>query len=152
MAIAAALTLAAGCASQPDVRDIEVSDAVATEPIMGERGALYFAIENRGPDADALLAISTAAAAAAEIHRTVSEGGMGRMEPVDSLPLAAGGTLSLAPGGYHVMLLQLRRQFSAGDTLTATLRFQHHEEITIRAPVVAHADLEAALGASHVHD
>jgi copper(I)-binding protein len=115
---------------------------------MGERAAMYFTVQNGGDQDDQLLAITTTVAGAAEIHRTFQDGGMVRMEPVASLDVPAGGLLRLAPGGYHVMLLDLQEHLWAGDRFDATLHFRHAGEIAVRARVVELADIEEALAES----
>jgi copper(I)-binding protein len=51
-------------------------------------------------------------------------GGMMSMKPVDAIPVPAGETVDLKPGGYHVMLIGLTKDLKAGDTLDVTLTFE----------------------------
>ena len=63
--------------------------------------------------------------------------GMGTMtmQPVDSIELPAGETVSLEPGGYHVMLLDLAAPLEVGDTFELTLSFEHAPDQTITVEV-----------------
>lgn len=141
--------LLAACESRP-AGDFEmaVSAAVVAEPVLGERAALYFVVSNRGAQDEELTAISTPAAERAEIHRTLDHGSLMVMEPVGSLIIPAGATVRLAPGGHHVMLLNLTRPLAAGDTVQATLHFRVAGELVVAARVVAYSELEKSIGAA----
>ncbi|MBS1848201.1 MAG: copper chaperone PCu(A)C [Actinobacteria bacterium] len=69
---------------------------------------------------------------------TMAGGGMLTMRPVDSIPVPAGGQVALAPGGYHVMVMGLRRNLVPGDTFRITVRFAHAGAVgvpvTVRKP------------------
>ncbi len=126
---------------------LHVSAALVAEPVLGERAAMYLTIANRSGRNDELLSVSTELAGRAEIHRSVDRGGMVTMEPVATLNLPDGATVSLAPGGHHIMLLELGRDLRPGDIVPAALHFRHAAPIRIKARVVAYTDLEEALGA-----
>jgi len=142
----AATFAATGCSSRTaGGSDIEISSVYIAEPVMGERAALYFTLTNRASIADDLMAVSTPIAEMAEIHRTIADGGMMRMEPVESLRVSPGETLHLAPGGYHVMLLNLTRQIEPGDIVEVTLTFRRTGALSSRARVIALPKLEGVL-------
>lgn len=135
-----------GCSSREAAEsNLEISSVYISEPVMGERTAMYFTVANHGSVADHLVAVSTPIAKRAEIHRTVADGGMMRMEPVGSLPVSPGEELHLAPGGYHVMLLELDQHIGPGDRVEATLSFRVAGEVPIQARVIALPRLEAVL-------
>ena len=73
------------------------------------------------------------------------DGGMSHMMKVDAVVVKPGETLRLAPGGRHVMLLQLSRKPAIGETVPVTLRFAKGGDVAIAAEVVAYADVEARL-------
>jgi periplasmic copper chaperone A len=100
----------------------------------GGTGAVYLTIVNPGSDSDRLLAVETAAAAAAEIHETVREGDVMRMvgHP-DGLEIPPHGTVELAPGGKHVMLIEPRP--GAADTIRLGLRFENAGLLEVDAAV-----------------
>ena len=64
-----------------------------------------------------------------------SGGGMMKMQPVDSVPVPAGETVELKPGGFHVMLLDVQKELVPGDTIEVTLRFELAGEVTVTAEV-----------------
>ncbi|WP_049623521.1 copper chaperone PCu(A)C [Frateuria defendens] len=57
------------------------------------------------------------------LHRSTSETGMARMNAVASLDIPAHGTVALAPGGYHLMLMEATQPVQAGQTVTIRLHF-----------------------------
>jgi copper(I)-binding protein len=63
------------------------------------------------------------------------DGGMMTMQEVDEIPVPAGETVSLEPGGYHVMLLDLVAPLEAGDTIEVTLTFAEAGEVVVEAEV-----------------
>lgn len=125
--------------------DIEVPRAYIAEPVMGERAAMYFTVINRGDFADQLVGVSTPVAESAEIHRTIADGGMMRMEPVESLRVSPGEALHFAPGGYHVMLLAFKEPIAPGDEIDATLTFRRAGQVSVKARVIALPQLDGVL-------
>jgi len=75
----------------------------------------------RSTAAARLVAVRSSAAARAEIHSSEMHDGVMEMHAAGALPLPAGETVELKPGGYHIMLLDLARPLSAGDKVTLTL-------------------------------
>lgn len=55
------------------------------------------------------------------------------MQPIDSLDLPAGEEVSLKPGGYHIMMLELANPIVEGDTITVTLTFENAGEVQVEA-------------------
>lgn len=74
-----------------------------------------------------------------EVHEMAMQGQMMRMREVAAVPLPRGQAVALAPGGYHVMLIGLKRPLSAGEQVTLTLVFEDaggkRSEQIVRAPV-----------------
>lgn len=77
-------------------------------------------------DADApavLTGVTSARYVQVMLHQSTTEGGMGRMKAVDRLTIPAHGEATLAPGGYHLMLMKATSPVQAGDTVPLTLDF-----------------------------
>ena len=74
-----------------------------------------------------------------EVHEMAMQGQMMRMREVAAVPLPRGQAVALAPGGYHVMLIGLKRPLAAGEQVTLTLVFEDaggkRTEQTVQAPV-----------------
>ncbi len=121
---------------------VEISQAIAGEPVVGETAALYFALRNRGPQEDTLDAVVVEGADATQIHESEERDGRRVMSPIPALPIPAGEITRLVPGGTHVMLLGLAGRPAASDSLTGTLRFRSGREVSLRAVVRELTDLE----------
>lgn len=72
-----------------------------------------------------------------ELHEVVPNGSSGnKMQPKDGgFPIAAGATYTLKPGGDHVMLMKLKKELKAGDTVEFTLALADGTKIPVSAPV-----------------
>lgn len=106
-------------------------------------GAVYFTLNNPGPEARFLTAVSTPVAAAAELHRTLVEDGMSKMRPAGIIEIAPGATLSAEPGGLHVMLRDLKQPLVAGTTIPLELAFRDI------APLHVQVAVQAATASAH---
>ena len=88
-----------------------------------------------------LLSVSSPVAGMAEVHEMVMEGTTMRMRAVESLQLPAGQTIELKPGGYHVMLMDLKQQLNPGDMVPLSLVIEgkdgKRETLQLQAPVRA---------------
>lgn len=86
----------------------------------------YLSITNAGPTTDYLVAASLALAKKAEVHEMKMEGNVMRMHPVPGgrLELRPGQTVKLAPGGYHLMFMDLTRPLRQGESVDGTLVFE----------------------------
>lgn len=98
-------------------------------------GAVYVTLSNSGAQADALVSASTDAARTVELHETRQEGGVMKMRPVKTIPVPAGGTTELKPGGYHIMLMGLTHDLKPGDKVAVTLEFEHGGQMRVEAPI-----------------
>jgi copper(I)-binding protein len=87
-----------------------------------------------------LVGASSPAAGVVQIHRSTMDGGVMRMRPVESVDLPAGETVALRPGGYHVMLMQVKVPLQEGAMVPLTLVVEtggKRASITVQAPVRA---------------
>ena len=85
---------------------------------------------------DRLLRVETPAAASVEIHEMSHEGGMMQMrELADGVELPAGGKVELRPGGTHLMFIDPVEPMRAGQTIDATLHFEHAGVLSLRFEV-----------------
>jgi copper(I)-binding protein len=135
--IAALLTLlpVAAIAADP-APTIELTHvwARATASATGNSAA-YVTLHNTGATADELVGVSTDAAAKAEVHQSKMENGISSMAPVPSLEIAAGATVEMKPGSYHIMLLGLKAPLVAGQTIPLTLTFAHGGAVQTTAKI-----------------
>lgn len=115
--------------------DATVSDPYArATPPNARNGAAYATINST--TGDRLLSVVTAAAKMAEIHETTVQDGVARMREIEGgLEIPAGGAVTLAPGGKHIMLMGLTGPLAEGAEITLTLTFEKAGEIEATAPV-----------------
>jgi copper(I)-binding protein len=94
-------------------------------------------IENTGSGADRLVGLSTDVAESASVHETKTDAsGMMSMQPVEGgLEVPANGSVSLKPGGYHVMLMKLKSPLVTDDTFKLTLKFQSGKDVVVDVTV-----------------
>ena len=110
----------------------------------GATGGGFLAISNRGAAADRLLAASSPLARAMELHTMVRDGDVMRMRPVQAIDVPVGQTVTLRPGGLHLMLIGLSRPLREGETVPVTLRFERAGEVRVELAVQAAGAREPA--------
>ena len=128
----------------PELGKLTVVDVRARPaPLEGGNGAAYMTVLN-GLAAPVRLASATGdAAMAIELHESVNDNGVMKMEPhPEGFEIPAGGALELKPGGKHVMLIGLTKPLAVGDSLTLTLNFEGSEAMTLTVPVM---EMEASM-------
>ncbi|UVK47459.1 copper chaperone PCu(A)C [Mesorhizobium sp. AR07] len=92
----------------------------------------YFTVTNKGNAPDRLLSISSDISEKAELHQMGVKDGVMTMRPVaDGLEIPAGGKVALAPGGYHLMFIGLKRQPKQGEKFSATLTFEKAGTVSV---------------------
>ena len=117
--------------------DLTIQHAWSRATIGAARPAVFYVeITNAGAD-DALTGISTPAAAMPMLHETVVTDGIASMPHAMSVPVPAGQTVKLSPGGYHGMLMQLTGALKEGDSFPVTLSFEKAGEVTVDVEVVS---------------
>jgi copper(I)-binding protein len=105
---------------------------------MGSVSAAYMLISNTGATDEVLIAAETSAAGLVEIHQTTIVNDMASMAPmVDGLTIPALGSVTLKPGGYHIMLMDLKEELVDGQIIKITLKFASGASFTVNVPVVA---------------
>lgn len=124
---------------------LRILGAYVREPASPDVAAAYLQVTNSGDVDDVLLGV-TCPVAMAELHRAVVRDGKKGMEPVGSVPVPAGGTTVLRPGGLHVMLMHVRAPLRRGTAVPLTLRFARAGSVTLSAPVLADVGTPAPTG------
>lgn len=107
----------------------------SSQPMAGT-GGVFMRLVNMGDEADRLLGGTTGVAQAVEIHETVVENDVMRMQMLaGGLEVPARGDVLLEPGGYHLMLIGLQRDLTVGDTFALELEFEKTGPITVNPEV-----------------
>ncbi|MBS7811263.1 copper chaperone PCu(A)C [Roseococcus pinisoli] len=115
----------------------------------GRQGAGFVTIRNTGTEPDRLVAASSPAASRVELHTSLREGDVMRMRPVETIEIPAGGSVALAPGGFHMMLLGLTRSLEVGQVIPLSLRFERAGQVTVNLTVQAAGARGPAQGHQH---
>lgn len=100
----------------------------------GATGVVYLTVTDQGAP-DRLTGAASPVAASAGLHETIDDNGVMKMRPVASLPVAPGKPITLAPGGYHIMLMGLKQALVAGTSFPVTLTFAKAGKLTVTATV-----------------
>jgi len=116
---------------------LTVRDAwIAPTPGGVDVSAGYVTIVNATGAEDRLIALSSPRAARTEIHEMSMDNGVMRMRAVDGgLAVPAGATLTLGPGGQHLMFFGVTQPFAEGETIPVTLTFAQAGDIAVQMPV-----------------
>lgn len=141
LAACAVLMLASPAVQANDVSkgDISVSNpwTRATPPNARAAGG-FVTISNTGSGDDRLTAVASPLSDRVEIHEmAVNDGVMKMRQLADGLIIPAGETVTLEPGGLHIMFLGINGRFEQGTTVPVTLRFEQAGDISIKLPVAA---------------
>ena len=147
--VALAVLVATPAFAQSPTIEVTTPWARATAP-SARAGGLFLTLTDRGTP-DRLVSASTPVAAAAEIHRTVNENGVMKMLPVDGIDLTPGSPVEFKPGGFHIMLMDLKKQLKPGDTFPVTLSFAKAPPITATVTVSAAGASGPAMQHMHGH-
>ena len=114
--------------------------------------AAYLTLINRGEAAVVVESVSSDVADKVEIHTTRNVDGLMRMEQLQSLEVATGQRLTLAPGGTHLMLLGLEAMPVEGDTVQLCLQLASHRDACTSADVRKSSDApDSQAGQNHQH-
>ena len=144
--VAALALTSASAFAQTTVTDAWVRGTVAQQKASGLFAQITSAQGGR------LVSASSPVAGVVELHEMKMDGNVMRMRAVPALDLPAGRPVSLKPGGFHLMLLDLKQPLQAGDSVSVTLVVEgadkQRETINVKAVVRAPGALAAA---AHEH-
>jgi periplasmic copper chaperone A len=137
LALALALGTAPAFAQEFKAGDIAVEKPWArATPKGAEVGSGYLTIQNKGAAPDRLTG-GTADFANVEIHQMSSENGVSQMRELkDGVNIPANGSVGFSPGGYHLMFTHLTHPLTKGESVKATLNFEHAGAIEVEFSVM----------------
>ena len=140
--LTSALLFAAVIAAPARAQEVKAGDLVITQawaratPSGAKIGGGYLTIENKGSTPDRLINGSADVAGKVEVHEMAMKNGVMTMRPLDNgLTIDPGKTVKLAPGGYHLMMFDLKSPLKQGDTVPVTLKFEKAGEVKISLAV-----------------
>jgi periplasmic copper chaperone A len=137
LALVLALSAAPTLAQEFKAGDIVVEKPWArATPKGAEVGSGYLVIQNKGAAPDRLTG-GTADFATVEVHQMKSENGVSQMRQLkDGLNIPAHGSVGLSPGGYHLMFTHLTHPLTKGESVKATLNFEHAGPVEVEFNVM----------------
>jgi len=143
----AALCCGSGIASAHNYRlntlTIDHPFARATPP-GAKSGGAFLVVDNAGKVPDRLLRASSPAAGAVELHQMAMDNGIMKMRALSAMDVPPGGRLELKPGGFHLMMIDIKQPFKTGDHVPLTLTFEKAGSIDV---VLEVESMGAAAGA-----
>jgi hypothetical protein len=133
LAMAAILSVASARAEEVKAGDLVISQAwTRATPGGAKIGGGFLTIENRGSTPDKLIGASADGAGKIEVHEMTTTNGVMKMRPVEGgLTIDPGKTVKLAPGGYHLMMMDLKAPLKQGDKLPVTLQFEKAGKVAV---------------------
>lgn len=147
LSFAIAFIVAAFAAHPSTAHEIKKGDLVIAAPWSratpagASVAAGYLVITNKGVTAERLVSFTTDLAGQPEVHEMTNEGGVMKMRPLaKGLVIPAGATVKLEPGGYHLMLMQLKKPLAAGQRYKASLVFEKAGAVEVEFEVRAMGD------------
>ncbi len=149
--------LAISCSAFAQTAPVKVDKAWARATVQGQKGTGAF-MSLTASEGTKLVGISSPVAGVAEVHEMKMEGDVMKMRAVaGGLDLPAGKTVELKPGGYHVMLMDLKAPLAKDSTVPVTLLFKNakgvESKLNITVPVsVTAPGSAAAAGKPAAHD
>src|SRR6201991_2677975 len=123
-------------------QEIKAGDLVITQPWSratpggAKIAGGFLTIENKGAAPDRLIGVSGEIAGKVEIHEMAMNNGVMTMRPLDKgLSIEPGKTVKLAPGGYHLMLMDLKNPLKQGDKVPLVLEFEKAGKVNLALDV-----------------
>jgi copper(I)-binding protein len=134
---ASAAVLSFMVAAPSHAQEVKVTQAWSRATPGGAKiGGGYLTIENKGSTPDRLIGGSGDIAGKIEVHEMAMKNGVMTMRPLDEgLTIDPGKTVKLAPGGYHLMLFDLKNPLKQGDKVPVTLEFEKAGKVTVSLDV-----------------
>lgn len=118
------IVLLAGLAASTAHAQVRVSDPWVRATVAQQKATGAF-MQLSSQNGTKLVSAASPAAAIVEIHEMAMENDVMRMRQISGVALPAGKPVALQPGGFHVMLINLKRQLKPGDTVPLTLTFEN---------------------------
>lgn len=124
---------------------VSVSRVYVVIPAGSAPAAMYFTAHNAGQTTDSIVAIDAGDLGNATLHRSMTDAsGSMMMHAIPGIELAPGGSVRLAPGGYHGMIEPVSRALRRGEQIPVAVRFARGGTIRVDATVIAYSDVDTA--------
>ena len=148
--LAVMATFASLVLAQTPTANVEVSNAWVRSTVPGQKGTGAF-MKITAKDGTTLVGVSSPVAGVGEVHEMKMDGDVMKMRALPQLELPAGKAVELKPGGYHVMLMDLKQPLAKDSKVPLTLVFKDakgvQSKLELSVPVSTVAPGAAASGA-----
>lgn len=128
------LLLVASIASAPAWAQVQIENAWARATVQGQKATGAF-MKITATQATQLVAVASPVAGIAEIHEMKMDGGVMKMRAMPALELPARQPVELKPGGYHLMLMDLKAPLPKDSKVTLTLTFRDARGVESRQQI-----------------
>ena len=128
------LLLLAAIGAAPVWAQVKIDNAWARATVQGQKATGAF-MKITATQATQLVAVATPVAGVAEVHEMKMEGGVMKMRAMPALDLPAGQAVELKPGGYHLMLMDLKAPLAKDSSVALTLTFRDAKGVETRQQV-----------------
>ncbi|EJL83255.1 hypothetical protein PMI15_02730 [Polaromonas sp. CF318] len=133
---------------------VKIDGAWARATVQGQKGTGAF-MSLTASEATRLVGVSSPVAGVAEVHEMKMDGDVMKMRALPSLELPAGKKVEFKPGGYHVMLMDLKAPLAKDSTVPLTLLFKDakgvESKLELKLPVATAAPGAAGTAVEHKH-
>jgi copper(I)-binding protein len=115
---------------------LKIENAWVRPAAKGMNSALYFNLDNVTTKADALYKVTSKIAELVQLHATVKndDGTMG-MKEIKQIAIPANSVIKFEPGGYHVMLINLKKRLRVNSKVEFTFYFKDGGKVKVKAVV-----------------
>jgi periplasmic copper chaperone A len=142
LAAIACVAFASSLVAPARADEVKAGDLVITQawtratPKGAKIGGGYLTIENKGTTPDRLIGGSAEIAGSVQVHEMSMDKGVMKMRPLENgLAIEPGKSVKLAPGGYHLMMMDLKSPLKKGDKLPITLEFETAGKVQVSLDV-----------------
>jgi len=136
LALALALSAGTALAQNYKLKDLVIDHPYArATPPGAKAGGAFLTVENKGSAPDKLVDASTPAAKFVEIHEMSMDAGVMKMRAIRGIEIKPGTKAELKPGGFHIMLLDLKQPLKVGDKIPMTLVFEKAGKVEVSVAV-----------------
>ena len=143
--------------SVPAWAQVKIDEPWARATVPGQKATGVF-MKLTATQASQLVGVSSPVAGVAEVHEMKMDGNVMKMSAVPAIDLPAGKSVSLQPGGYHVMLMDLKAPLAKDSSVSLTLKFKDskgvlsQQELKLPVKEMTHGlGKDGAAGSAHKH-
>ena len=116
---------------------------------IGKNGAAYVTVMNHGKQADKLIGAMAPVAKRVELHTHKNDNGIMRMRHIKSVAIPAHDSITLKPGGHHIMMMGLTQKLKMGEEFPLTLVFEKAGKVTVKVQIKHAGALGKPSGQGH---